>query len=197
VNSFIFFEIGGNWLIREIGLGETSWAFRFIDRQALIMTRMHFVCVCVTHFQFWSNYKSIVEIKKRPWGRLTSSWIFDRFSKIASQKNLTRDTHTRNSSSLFSVFFLFSFLSSIFYFIIFPPAHALAPSWLFRRDFFFFFFFLDFLIFFFVLHYFIFSFLFFFFFEGRIVFPPLSIPPVRPGLSIWAMTGTKKIYIYK
>jgi hypothetical protein len=85
---------------------------------------------------------------------------------------------TGGERRIFPLFSFYTFSSFIFFlfFIIFPPAHALAPSWLFRRDFFFF----SFFNFSFFLFHIIFIFPFFFsFLEGRIVFPPLSIPPVR------------------
>ena len=111
MNSLIFFEIGGNWLIREIGLGETSWAFRFIDRQPLIMTRMNFVCV--THFQFWSNYKSIVEIKKDLEVLFVVLNFRSIFRNCFSQKLIFLHTH-----EILLPFFIF-FLFFLFFILLF------------------------------------------------------------------------------
>ena len=77
-----------DWSVR-LDWGETRWAFSFIDRKALIMSRV----------QFWSNYKSII-------------FPIDFFCKKV----------------LGNFILAFGF---------FPVGACAAPSWLFRRDFFF------------------------------------------------------------
>ena len=172
MNSLIFFEIGGNWLIREIGLGETSWAFRFIDRQPLIMTRMNFVCV--THFQFWSNYKSIVEIKKDFEVVFVVLNFWSIFQNCFSQKFDSRHTH-----EILLPFFIF-FLFFLFFILLFSRRrmrlrHLAISAWLF------FFFFGLFNFFFFRFTLFFFS---FFFFRGSHCIPS-SFYSTRPSGALY------------